>query len=199
MCTAEWVDAFGSLLGGVAAFAAAAFAILRGPAELHRWRDERRDTKRAEIAGGAIVAALQFIEGLRRIASPVSSPSKASEPTRAGDSESRRGARGLERELKDRWAAFEPIESEFKVARRFAAAWLPDDAVDVLDRLAKYAHDLWAAQQMHLGEVQRNDPGERRFYDKALGSGVWDRLDAFSQEVRTCLRPYAAFSRARIS
>ncbi len=88
----EWVSAIASLIVA----ATACLATIKGWRELDRWKREKRETKRAEIAGEVLVSALRFLAGLQMV-----SDNRAHT---TGD-----GAKELRDDCIDRWKEFPKV------------------------------------------------------------------------------------------
>lgn len=147
------------------------------------WRAERRDMKRAEVAGEALVASLQFLDGLSSLVSIIRTRSKTTEE--AGDIE---GRAAWQTEIERRWASFATISNRFVDAFHLAEAYLSDEANGILKRIWEERASIKASQATYFATPGR---AADEFFRDGFGTAPERRLAELREECRRILRPIA--------
>lgn len=167
---ADWVTAIGTMLAGLAAVA----AVVLGGLTARAWRAQARTAKEAEVAGEALIAALQYIAAIERM--------------RHGY---RRDTPDMADRVHARWEETEPAESVLRAAVVRATAFLPDDTVDLLLEVVDHGTTLhgeqWAYGLEHDAGVEQS---AGRFME-VFGPGQRASLGSLRTRVLTMLKPIA--------
>lgn len=167
-----------SALASAASAIAAAVTSLRTMRELGRWREQKSETKRAEVAGEVLVATLRFLTAVSGTASIFGKHGE--------DDEKQTGFR---KEVAERWAATSDISNAFIKAWELAETYLPDAVNDLLGRVWQEKASL-AASQMTFFQIVGH-PMAAEFFNQGFGSDPEKRLAALRDEARRVLRPLA--------
>ena len=175
---AAWVSAIGTVAAGAAAVFAVGFAAVKGPGEIKKWRLEKRETKRAEVAGEAIAATISLVSALKA----VSTPEGVGGPAPPTDHGSWRDT--VVDRLRGRWRRAEPDVVVFRRAIAQAAAYLPDNANSLLRKLEMMRRSIETGQALWA-------TGDEEMFRAGFGPGVSQFLDQLQQEITNELRPMA--------
>lgn len=140
-----------------------------------RWRSEKREARRAEVAAELLVACTNFLRELRTM--PVQGVFLANIASGAA-----RKAR-----LSDKWNAFQnEAEKPFVAAWTQAIAHLPEDVSDLCERMQQCARQVFLEQARF---ATGNGPGRDWLQ---YPNEVAVELDALNAEARAVLRPLAS-------
>jgi len=142
------------------------------------WRIEKRETKRAEVAADALVAALAFLDGLITIVSIFVMHSDDPNPTDP------RGIEAWRREVEERWAKFAPVSDRFVDTIRLAETYLPDQVNELFNRVWMERATIKAAQSTYFQTPEAND-----VFREGFGSRPDGRISSLRDECRRLLRP----------
>ena len=142
-------------------------AKLRSEAE--RWRLEKRDTKRAEVAGEVIVALGDYLRQLERMTIPDDETSMYGDPEH----------------IESTWGGFRVHADALRRLRGLSAAYLPDDALALCERIRAVEDEIYDAQ------MRAHGPDSDAHCETGFGDGTRERLRALEADVRHVLRPYA--------
>jgi nucleoside phosphorylase len=145
------------------------------------WRAEKRDTKRAEVAGEALFAALQFLDGLSSVISIlVRTRRETDDPN---DPDERAAWRA---EIEARWGRFATISSRFVEALHLAETYLPDEAHQLLNRVWLEHASIKASHMTYFAT-----PGKAasEFFREGFGPAPEKRLAGLREECQKVLRP----------
>lgn len=159
--------------------------------EHERERRDKQLTKRAEIAGDALVGALDLLATLHDVTPPV---------IVAWEDLDEAGMQPFREHLKARVRNVTASVSEFKKAWQRAETYLPEEAVVVLEDIARLANEI-RFNQANLIDLPAgyNSPSVQSFFREGLGKVPQDRIAALRARAREILRPLAQLEPARPS
>lgn len=183
-----------SIVGDVATAAGIAATIIFAPKQLRQWRDERRSTKRAEVAGEGLVAIIRFTTELSGIRSPFFFSNDAGQEH--DDSERLRREReadSLEKMLAERWQAFAATSNQFMEAWEKAQVYLAPDVVALFDAVWKIRAETRAAQRTYLLMMRQGDKSDDVWNRAFTGveKGLDQDLEKARDDAMRLLRPVA--------
>lgn len=175
----QWISAIASVASSSIALTAVLIGISKAKKELDRWREEKRDVKRAEIAGEVLVASLRFLSGLETIVSNFRLQVDEDEAT---------SPYAFEDEVAKRWVRFSETEKKFREAWQLAETYLPDEVSQLLENVSQESNNIWASQKTHFA-VPAGSASES--FDMGFGSKPKVRLKDLRSKCRQTLRPIA--------
>ena len=182
---AHYVAPLVSVTGALVSVVGVAFTVWKGSKELERWRITQRETKRAEVAGDVLVAALTFLTELGGIVSPwyFAPPGQsAASTTRQEENQ------GAEEECKRRWQNFAVTQEAFLKAWRLAETYLDDGAREVLEELWTTKSSIYASQDAYFRAIRRGWPMTEQTYCQAFGEDRQRNLDEIREKARSVFR-----------
>lgn len=197
----DWIAPIVSVVGALTSVGGFVFGVIKGSKELDKWRTERSATKRAEVAGEALVATIRFTDGLKQIASPfvVGSAPAEGEPEAVGEREREtQDAEWLGAVLTERWEAFKPFATRFVDAWELAQVYLPDDVSELMREMWKARSAINATQNTYV-MMLRQHHHEPKLYEGALGLHLEKELDELCERARKLLRPLAQLAPEHVS
>ncbi len=138
-----------------------------------QWREERRDTKRAEVAGEVLVGLGDYLRALGHMMTP---------PDEWDD-------RFMQQAVDEAWGGFRKHTEALAAIRTKCAAFLPDDAVWLCERIRVLEDQLYEGQMRAAG----NDHTAERWAE-AFDAAPRKKIEEMERESWLVLRPYASLS-----
>jgi hypothetical protein len=175
MPDATWpaiISAFASALSA----AAAAFGNLRASREMKRWRDQRRESKRADVAAEVLVSTLRFLTTLSSLTSTIVTSSGQKDDS------------GLPVEVARRYDAAASAAGDFIKAWELAETYLPDEVALLLERAWDARAEIMSSQITYFSMPP---PHGAEAHKRGFGAVPDQQLDALRAEARRLLRPLA--------
>lgn len=159
-------------------------------AESQRWREEKRDAKRAEVAAHVLLTIQKFLMAMDSIGSAWSTgtdhESKVG-PTAEGERVRNDATR---KRFTDRWKGAQPTFDSFNEAWDLSNVYLPSEVSALCDELWKFRAHVWANQASWLAHLGQYMVGDRAFAE-GVGKKVHDRADELRKRALAMLRPHA--------
>lgn len=163
-------------------------------AEAQRWRDEKRDTKRAEIAGELAGAIQRFVIAMNTIADTQLQNSPPDLNMRPGGPNLRENPQ-LQRsmaasEYDDRWNAAVPTFNAFIDAWNLANVYLPREVDEFCRELWSFKVNVEVNQKSWLATMGQSGADPLAF-SGGVGQQVHDRAAELNERALALLRPLA--------
>jgi hypothetical protein len=143
--------------------------------EMEQWRREWRGSKRADVAGRAIVESLRVVDALDLVTDIMILAAPSGED--------------IVRELERRWALVDAALGPLREVRREAEAWLPGDAVRVIAELEAHVERLRARLRDWYAATDFHDKIAKR--DLAIGGWAESETTHARLGILHVLRPLA--------
>ena len=163
-------------------------------AEAQRWRDEKRDTKRAEIAGELAGAIQRFVIAMNTIADTQLQNSPPDLNMRSGGPNYRELPQLQQSmataEYGDRWNAAVPTFNAFIDAWNQANVYLPTEVSELCSELWTFKADVEVNQRLWLATMGQPDSDPSALAG-GVGQKVHDRAAELDEKALTLLRPLA--------
>ena len=178
----EWVEAFAAVVTALTAGA----AVVSARKELQAWRTQRRDEKRALVAGEALVAASDVWTALQTAIS------------KDGWDDGVRDSDHIKYLFK---LLSVPSYQQFRSARVQVEIFLSPQATTALERLSTLRSEIWdllEAAESHCGQcgmIEADTSEVRRTFEALQGAAMRARLLDSVEETKRTLRPYVLYDR----
>ncbi len=159
-------------------------------AESHRWREEKRDAKRAEVAADVLLRIQKFLMAMDTIGSAQST--RVDDESNTGPAVVGERARNdaTRKRFAGRWEGAQATFDSFSDAWDLSNVYLPSEVSALCDELWKFRAHVWANQGSWLAHLGQHMVGDRAFAE-GVGSKVHDRADELRKRALAMLRPHA--------
>ncbi|MDX2092497.1 MAG: hypothetical protein SFX73_31830 [Kofleriaceae bacterium] len=175
------ISAIADSITAAAAVFGVGWAVHAARSELSKWRTEKLATKRAEVAGEALVAALDLLDAMKL-------PTSVLSAVQYGGDE-RPYETALATETQARWTAIAPSINAFIRARQAAQVYLDKPEADLLQRVWDERARIRASQHTYLATPPHD--GREKFWNGGWGAEADARLDGLRDQLLAHMRPLA--------
>jgi len=192
--SAEDLSACGTLLGGLAAVVGVALLYFQGRKELEKWRSQKREERRAEVAGQVLGASLRALDMLQSIISPLGTVPAPIGPTKSVGDDHRRlesDRLALRSELTERWRVADSTMKDLRDAIDLALVYLPVEGSYAAAEIQLLAGEVRTNQMLWTMSGIYARPEGSDVYEKALGAKIGVRIADLRTPLLQVLSPIA--------